>query len=133
MYMLPQMGHHLSDQVGGSPAPIGMPAPTAEGIAALPVFTSTDRIAVPLIAVERLRSCIQSGNDGKNGTEQILAAVAPICAEARRTQAMPEHLIVSIKELCRSLPEFDGIRGARERSEFLETVVTLAIEEYYRS
>jgi hypothetical protein len=85
------------------------------------------------VAVELLRSCIQSGKDGKAATDQILAAVAPICAEARRRQAMPEHVIVSIKELCRSLPEFDGIRGARERGEFLERVVKLAIEEYYRT
>jgi hypothetical protein len=133
MDMLPQMGHHISDHVASSPARIGMSAPTTDGNAPLPVFTSSDRIVVPVVAVELLRSCIQCGNDGRNATEQILAAVAPICAEARRAQAMPEHLIVSIKELCRSLPEFDGIRGPHERAAFLEMVVKLAIEEYYRS
>ena len=110
-----------------------MSAPTPDGDAPSPVFISSDRIAVPVAAVELLRSCIQSGKDGRDATEQILAAVAPICAEARRAQVMPEHLIVSLKELCRSLPEFEGIRGARERGAFLDTVVTLAIEEYYRA
>ncbi len=110
-----------------------MPAPITDGDAPLPVFTSSDRIAVPSVAVELLRSCIQSGKDGKDATDQILAAVAPICAEARRAKAMPEHLLVSIKELCRSLPEFEAIRGARERGAFLDMVVKLAIEEYYRT
>jgi hypothetical protein len=127
------MGQHVADRAVVTPGSIIMSAPTADGDAQLPVFTSSDRIAVPSVAVELLRSCIQSGKDGRDATEQILAAVAPICAEARRAQAMPEHLLISIKELCRSLPEFDGIHGARERGAFLDMVVTLAIEEYYRT
>lgn len=127
------MGHHIADQDAVSPAPIGMSAPPADGDARAPVFTSSDRIAVPVVAVELLRKCIQCRQDGMAGSEQILAAIAPICAEARRAQAMPEHLLVSIKELCRSLPEFEGIRGARERGAFLDMVVKLAIEEYYRA
>ena len=45
---------------------------------------------------------------------------------------MPEQLLISLKELCHSLPEYERIRGARERSAFLDSVVRLAIEEYYR-
>ena len=127
------MGHHIADLAAVSPGTDGMSTPSADSGAPLPVFTSSDRIAVPAGAVELLRSCIQRGVDGKDSAQRILAAVAPICAAARRAEAMPEHLIVSIKELCRSLPEFDGIRGPRERAAFLETVVTLAIEEYYRT
>ena len=126
------MGHHMSDQAAISPDSIGMSARTSDGDSPLPVFTSSDRIAVPVGAVELLRSCIQSGTNGKDATRQIRAAVVPICAEARRAQATPEHLLVSIKELCRSLPEFDGIRGPHERTAFLDTVVKLTIEEYYR-
>lgn len=110
-----------------------MTVQTTDGDAPSAVFTSSDRIAIPSVAVELLRSCILSGKDGRDTTEQILAAVSPICAEARRAQAMPEHMLVSIKELCRALPEFDGILGARERSAFLDAVVKLAIEEYYRA
>jgi hypothetical protein len=46
---------------------------------------------------------------------------------------MPEHLIVSLKELCQSLPNYASIHGARERGAFIETVVKVAIEEYYRT
>lgn len=126
------MGHHIAEQAAVSPGQISASAPAADTEIQVSVFTSSDRIAVPSIAVELLRSCIQSGKDGKDATAQILAAVAPICAEARRANALPEHVIISIKELCRALPEFDAILGAHERSHFLERVVKLAIEEYYR-
>jgi hypothetical protein len=96
------------------------------------VFNSSDRIAIPSAAIERLRGCITSGATGKAAKDQIRAAVAPICDEARRTSAMPEQLLVSIKELCHSLPEYERMQGAVERSAFLETVVRVAIEEFYR-
>jgi hypothetical protein len=45
---------------------------------------------------------------------------------------MPEHLIVFIKDVCHSLPEYDRMYGAVERSAFLDSVVKITIEEYYR-
>jgi hypothetical protein len=96
------------------------------------VFTSSDRIAIPSAAIDQLRICIQSGKKGKAAKEEIRAAVGPICSEARRSSAMPEHLIVSIKELCHSLPEYERMPGAIERNDFLEEVVRVAIEEFYR-
>jgi hypothetical protein len=46
---------------------------------------------------------------------------------------MPEHVLVLLKEVCRSLPEFGRMGGAVERNLFLDTVVSVAIEEYYRT
>jgi hypothetical protein len=96
------------------------------------VFTSSDRIAIPLEAIEQLRGCMKSRTAGKAAKEKIRAAVRPICDEARRTSAMPEHLLVSMKELCHSLPEYEQMDGAVERNVFLETVVRVTIEEFYR-
>jgi hypothetical protein len=95
-------------------------------------FTSGDRIAVPPNAVELLRQSINARKDASALNEKIRIAAAIICDEAHRMEAMPEQLLVSIKELCHSLPEYDMIRGARERDAFLSVVVTVAIEEYYR-
>jgi len=97
------------------------------------VFTSSDRISIPSAAIEHLRSCITSRAVGKAANDEIRAAVRPICDEARRANVMPEHLIVSLKELCHSLPEYDRMYGAMERSAFLDAVVRVSIEEYYRS
>jgi hypothetical protein len=105
---------------------------TQEREAPTSVFTSADRIEVPKVAVELLRNCINAKKDGKPVADKLRAAIAPICAEAHRSQAMPEQVLISVKELCHSMPEYETIRGARERSTFLETVVKMTIEEYYR-
>ena len=122
------MGHHIVDQ-----QPSGGDGRTGTSTQTDPVFTSADRIAIPTVAIEQLRTCIRTPKAGKAGREQIRAAIAPICEEAKRSAAMPEQLLVSLKELCNSLPEYGRMRGASERGAFLDTVVSLAIEEFYRS
>src|SRR5438105_4205959 len=107
-------------------------ASTVEREAPTSVFTSADRIEVSAGAVELLRKCIRAKNDGKPVAENLRAAIVPICAEAHRSQAMPEQVLISVKELCHSLPEYERMRGASERAAFLDTVVRLTIEEYYR-
>lgn len=97
------------------------------------VVTSADRIAVPSDAVELMRNCIQAKTDGKPLEKKLRAAVIPICEEARRTQAAPEQVVISVKELCHSMPEYEKIRGAHERVAFLDSVIRVTIEEYYRA
>jgi hypothetical protein len=123
------MGHHIT---GNGPAPedFRMVSSKEEDRT---VFTSSDRIAIPSAAIDQLRHCIQSGTTGKIANDQLRAAVRPICDEARRASVMPEHLLVSLKDLCHSLPEYDRMYGAMERSAFLDAVVRVAIEEYYRT
>ena len=110
------MGHHLRDH--GEEKKI---------------FTSSETIAVPLKAIEQLRGCIKSEKHGRARKDQIRVAVSAICDEAKRSHAMPEHLLVLLKEVCHSLPEYGRMGGAVERNHFLDTVVSVAIEEYYRT
>ena len=123
------MGHHVSDY-GSAAGDMRISRPDAEDKR---IFTSSESIAVPVLAIERLRDCIQSDEIGRARKDQIRAAVSPICDEARRSHAMPEHLLVLLKEVCTSLPEYGRMRGAVERGHFLETVVSVAIEEFYRT
>ena len=127
------MGHHVvgieeSGLTDGS-------TPTVEQRATRlsTTFTSSDRIAVPPHAVEILRDCINSRRAEPGVDEKIREALALICREARRSEAMPEHLLVTLKELCHSLPEYERIPGAIEREVFLNSLVTTAIEEYYKA
>lgn len=126
------MGHRMVDQTSSASAqdPTRAHSTLSDGPAAF--FTSGDRIAVPPNAVELLRESIAARKNGSVVNEKIRAAAALICEEAHRLDAMPENVLVSIKELCHSLPEYEAIRGARERDAFVSVVVTLAIEEYYR-
>jgi len=96
-----------------------------------PVYTSGDRIVAPPNAIELLRESIRALKERGVLTEKIRSAAALICEEARRSDAVPEKLVLSIKELCHSLPEYEMIRGAKERDAFVSMVVTHAIEEYY--
>lgn len=97
------------------------------------MLTPPDVPAVPAIAVELLRNCIATPKVGRARQDQIRVAVRPICDAARKSQVMPEQLLISLKQLCHSLPEFERMRGAYERSAFLDEVVTLAIDEFYRT
>ncbi|MFN2603761.1 MAG: hypothetical protein ABR582_13535 [Gemmatimonadaceae bacterium] len=95
-------------------------------------FTSADRIKIPDGAVELLRNCMNEKKNGNPVAERLRAAILPICEEAHRKNAMPEQVLITVKELCHTLPEYEKIRGARERNIFLETVIKMTIEEYYR-
>jgi hypothetical protein len=95
-------------------------------------FASPDRIAVPPHAVEILRDCIDGRKSAPVINEKVREALVLICDEAHKSDAMPEQVIIAVKEMCTSLPEYQHIRGARERGAFLSSLVTIAIEEYYR-
>jgi len=110
-----------------------MTSPAREYDSHAPIFTSGDRLAVPPNAVELLRESIKSRRDGEALKQNLRNAAVLICDEAHRTEAVPEQLVVSIKELCHSLPEYETIRGAGERDAFVSDVVTVTIEEYYRA
>jgi hypothetical protein len=126
------MGHHIVDHSASESAGDSMAPPARLNEGAPAVFTSGDRIAVPPNAVELLRASINARKNDSAVNDQIRTAAALICDEAHRMDAMPEQLLVSIKELCHSLPEYEAIPGARERDAFVSAVVTAAIEEYYR-
>jgi hypothetical protein len=126
------MGHHVvgilaSDVEGGS-----TPLVERDVMRVSATYTSLDRIAVPPHAIEILRDGIKGRKSTPVINDRIREAIALICDEAHKSEAMPENLLVTLKELCHSLPEYERISGAREREAFLNTLVTTAIEEYYR-
>jgi hypothetical protein len=127
-YMMHESADHVQPFVTGDV----MATSAREYDSHAPVFTSGDRIVAPPNAIALLRESIKARKDGRDLNEKIRSAAALICDEARRIEAVPEKLVLSIKEMCHSLPEYEMIRGARERDAFVSVVVTLAIEEYYR-
>jgi hypothetical protein len=54
-----------------------------------------------------------------------------IGAHARRHQLQAEQLLVLIKEACASLPEARELAGRPDRTETMERLIAMAIEEYY--
>ena len=129
------MMHHSMEHLRPLSTDNAMSTSAPEYESHAPVFSSGDRIAVPPNAIELLRESIKARKEGSGSAlnEKIRSAAALICDEAHRTEAVPEKLLMSIKELCHSLPEYETISGARERDAFVSVVVTFAIEEYYRA
>lgn len=127
-------GPHMGVHVSASPSLQACELTNSDGnnSAVPPVYTSSERIAVPPIAVELLRESIRARSDGPLLTQKMREAVVLICIEARRSEVMPEHLLVAIKELCHALAEYEKIQGARERDAFVAEVVRVSIEEFYR-
>ena len=64
--------------------------------------------------------------------ERITAALAQICAEARREQIPAERLLVAFKNVWNTLPEVRQLPGHRAAEE-VRDLVTLCIERYYAS
>lgn len=127
------MGDHMVEQADLGPADVATAGSRPRTNGSSSAFTTGERIAVPANAVELIRDGIRAGNDARLVTEKLREAAAIICAEAHRTDAMPEQLLISVKELCHSLTEYEHIRGASERDAFLDAVVRVAIQEYYRA
>ncbi len=127
------MMHDSVEHVKPLSTDTAMSTPAREYDSHAPVFTSGDRIVAPQNAIELLRESIRARKEGSDLNEKIRSAAALICDEAHRSEAVPEKLVLSIKELCHSLPEYEMIRGAKERDAFVSVVVTLVIEEYYRA
>lgn len=126
------MGHYVVDIPTSSLTEGSTPLVELKALSVSPNYTSLDRIPVPPQAVEIFRDGINARNATPEINDRIREALVMICAEAHKADAMPEHLLITLKELCHSLPEYERIGGA-QREAFLSTLVTTAIEEYYRA
>lgn len=125
------MGHHLiGEQTSSSSDPLTLT--TARNKESAPLLETSAEWVIPAEAVEQLRDCIGSRKNVQKASSKLRAAVAVMGRDAHKSNVVPERFVISIKELCHSLPEYERMRGSRERAVFLDRVVTLAIEEYYR-
>ena len=68
--------------------------------------------------------------DAENPTE-LRSSLLLIAAEARTRNILPEHLLVTLKEVWSTLPEVRSIPDAHEQVRLLQRVVTMCIQEYY--
>jgi hypothetical protein len=62
---------------------------------------------------------------------QLRDALNRMADEARTKAILPEHLLVTLKQLWSSLPEVRSIGDVDEQTRMLQRVVTMCIREYY--
>lgn len=62
---------------------------------------------------------------------ELRAALNRMADEARTKAILPEHLLVTLKQLWSSLPEVRSIGDVDEQTKMLQRIVTMCIREYY--
>lgn len=69
-------------------------------------------------------------HDSEN-TSALQASLLLVSSEARARNILPEHLLVTLKELWNTLPEVRAMTDASQQVRLLQRVVTMCIREYY--
>jgi hypothetical protein len=62
---------------------------------------------------------------------ELRAALNQMADEARTKAILPEHLLITLKQLWSSLPEVRSVGDVDEQTRMLQRVVTMCIREYY--
>jgi hypothetical protein len=62
---------------------------------------------------------------------ELRSALNRMADEARTKAILPEHLLVTLKQLWSSLPEVRSVGDVDEQTRMLQRVVTMCIREYY--
>jgi hypothetical protein len=61
----------------------------------------------------------------------LRAALNRMSDEARTKAILPEHLLITLKEIWTSLPEVRSVGDVDEQTRIMQRVVTMCIREYY--
>jgi hypothetical protein len=95
--------------------------------------TSRSAPAISSAAMDALRRSLQGDYraDGKLARARVRHAVQMVCADARLKRFTPERLLIDVKDALRVLPEVQQMSRGPERDEFISSVVTLCIDEFF--
>jgi hypothetical protein len=80
---------------------------------------------------EHVRSILQSKHTARVITSADRKVIRSICESALASHASPERLLIQFKRALFELADANGIQDGPERSELIERMVTVCIEEYY--
>jgi uncharacterized protein (DUF2267 family) len=64
-------------------------------------------------------------------TTELRNALHDLAREARQKAVSPEQLLVTLKNIWRSLPEMESARDHTEQTRVLQRVVSMCIKEYF--
>jgi len=81
--------------------------------------------------IDAVRSALAHYLRAPGNPVQLRAALNRMADEARTKAILPEHLLITLKQLWTSLPEVRAVGDANEQTRMLQRVVTMCIREYY--
>lgn len=82
-------------------------------------------------SVDAVRLALRAYLRDPEDARALQASLLLVSSEARARNILPEHLLVTLKELWNSLPEVRRMTDATQQVRLLQRVVTMCIREYY--
>ena len=82
-------------------------------------------------SLDALRLALSAYLRDAEGASALQSSLALVATEARARSVLPEHLLVTLKDMWSTLPELRAIPDAGEQVRLLQRVVTMCIREYY--
>ena len=62
---------------------------------------------------------------------ELRTALRKLASEARLKGVSPEHILITLKKIWRTLPEVAQARDHEEQTRILQRIVTICIKEYF--
>jgi hypothetical protein len=82
---------------------------------------------------ELLRSVLLGAATGKKVTAEQRAVVRQICSAPEKVNFAPEDFLIAFKLALANAANEAGLAPSQERNELLEKMVSVCIEEFYRT
>lgn len=80
---------------------------------------------------DAVRAALRGYLRAPSSSTELRTALQRMADEARTKAILPEHLLVTLKQLWSSLPEVRSAGDADEQTRMLQRIVTMCIREYY--
>jgi hypothetical protein len=80
---------------------------------------------------EAVRAALVHYLGSPSSSNELREALHQMADEARTKAILPEHLLVTLKQLWTSLPEVRAVGDVDDQTRMLQRVVTMCIREYY--
>ena len=81
--------------------------------------------------IEAVRNALAHYLRAPGSPTELRAALNRMADEARAKAILPEHLLITLKQIWTSLAEVRSVGDVDEQTRLLQRVVTMCIREYY--
>ncbi len=96
-------------------------------------YSQPPRRRLPSAHQELLRNALDGGAAGKIITQEQRTAIRQICMAPEKQSFAPEDFLIAFKLALANAANDVGIPPGPERNDFLARLVSVCIEEFYRS
>ena len=81
--------------------------------------------------IDSVRAALRQYLSEGTSSRDLQSALVRMAAEAREKLILPEHLLITLKDVWNGLPEVRAISETSEQVRLQQRVVTMCIKEYY--